>query len=335
MKKKAFSLAEMMVVMLVVSIMLAAMMPIISKRVKQRPTIASGGDSLWEVTSGDPNEIHNKNSGNVGVGTNTPGYLLDLVKSGGTGMDNFAYGVSKSRTETRDNAGLQGSATDGAGAQSGFFQTASPVNFPTGASSWWHLLDIRHSNTANNYAMQIAGSFFDQHLWFRKTNGSATTAWREIEPTGSVIAFAGSTAPNGWLLCNGASLLRTDYAELFSVIGTTYGNVDSTHFNIPDLRGIFVRGAGTSGQLSNANGAAFSGSLGSYQNDKFQGHKFTSSGLGSGINSYGQWNGAEMVVVGSYSGGSLTMASDGTNGTPRTGTETNPANLSLNYIIKY
>jgi hypothetical protein len=64
------------------------------------------------------------------------------------------------RTRNRTNAGLQGNN----GATSGFFETAAPVNFPTNASSWWHLLDVRHSNTANNYAMQFSGSFFDQNL---------------------------------------------------------------------------------------------------------------------------------------------------------------------------
>ncbi len=86
------------------------------------------------------------------------------------------YGNSGTRTETRNDAGLQGNA----GAQSGFYETSSPVNFPSGASSWWHLIDCRHSNNANNYAMQLAGSFFDQRLYFRKTNGNAAQAWTEV-----------------------------------------------------------------------------------------------------------------------------------------------------------
>lgn len=86
------------------------------------------------------------------------------------------WGNSGSRTETRDDAGLQGSA----GAHSGFFETVSPVNYPAGASSWWHLLDVRHSNAGNNYALQIAGGFFDQNLYFRKTNNSASTGWSKF-----------------------------------------------------------------------------------------------------------------------------------------------------------
>lgn len=108
--------------------------------------------------------------GNVGIGTTTPGYRLDL----NTGT--FAFGNGNVRTESRDNAGLQGNA----GAQSGFFETASPTNYPAGAASWWHLIDVRHSNNANNYALQISGSFFDQKLYFRKTSDVATQPWSEI-----------------------------------------------------------------------------------------------------------------------------------------------------------
>jgi hypothetical protein len=108
--------------------------------------------------------------GNVGIGTATPAYRLDLA----TGT--FGFGNSNVRTETRDNAGLQGNA----GGQSGFYETANPSNYPLGASSWWHMLDIRHSNNSNNYAMQFSGSFFDQNLFFRKTNNLATQPWTQI-----------------------------------------------------------------------------------------------------------------------------------------------------------
>ena len=55
---------------------------------------------------------------------------------------------------------------------------------------------------------------------------------------GEIIAYAGPTSPDSrWLLCDGSSLLRTDYPDLFTVIGTVYGAADGTHFNLPDLRG--------------------------------------------------------------------------------------------------
>lgn len=57
-------------------------------------------------------------------------------------------------------------------------------------------------------------------------------------PVGTVQGYAGATAPEGWLLCYGQAVSRTTYADLFTVIGTTYGSGDgSTTFNIPDRRG--------------------------------------------------------------------------------------------------
>lgn len=62
---------------------------------------------------------------------------------------------------------------------------------------------------------------------------------------GAIQMFAGTTAPNGWLICDGSAVSRTKYARLFSVLGTTYGAGDgSTTFNIPDMRGRFPLGVG-------------------------------------------------------------------------------------------
>ena len=62
-------------------------------------------------------------------------------------------------------------------------------------------------------------------------------------PSGAVMYFAGQTAPAGWLKANGAAVSRIAYAALFAAIGTTYGTGDGrTTFNLPDLRGEFVRG---------------------------------------------------------------------------------------------
>ena len=62
-------------------------------------------------------------------------------------------------------------------------------------------------------------------------------------PVGAVAYFAANSVPTGWAKANGAALSRTTYAALFAAIGTTYGAGDwSTTFNIPDLRGEFLRG---------------------------------------------------------------------------------------------
>ena len=66
--------------------------------------------------------------------------------------------------------------------------------------------------------------------------------------TGSLIAFAGATAPQGYVLCDGRAVSRTTYSALFRTIGTTYGAGDgSTTFNVPDLRGRAVFGADAMG----------------------------------------------------------------------------------------
>lgn len=67
-------------------------------------------------------------------------------------------------------------------------------------------------------------------------------------PAGAVMPFAGATAPAGWLLCYGQNVSRTQYGELFAVLGTTYGSGDgSTTFALPDLRGRVVAGVDNMG----------------------------------------------------------------------------------------
>lgn len=73
--------------------------------------------------------------------------------------------------------------------------------------------------------------------------GAATQDISQLVPTGAVAHFAMSTAPAGWLKANGAAVSRTAYTALFAAIGTTYGVGDgTTTFNLPDLRGEFLRG---------------------------------------------------------------------------------------------
>jgi microcystin-dependent protein len=69
---------------------------------------------------------------------------------------------------------------------------------------------------------------------------------------GEIITLAGSTNPNpgNWLPCDGASLLRASYPDLFAAIGVVYGSADGTHFTLPDLRGRVSLGIGTGAGLS-------------------------------------------------------------------------------------
>jgi microcystin-dependent protein len=72
-------------------------------------------------------------------------------------------------------------------------------------------------------------------------------------PTGTVLAMASPSVPVGFLECNGATVSRTTYSALFSLIGTTYGAGDSsTTFVLPDLRGAFIRGWDNGRTIDNA-----------------------------------------------------------------------------------
>lgn len=61
---------------------------------------------------------------------------------------------------------------------------------------------------------------------------------------GFIIGLPFSKIPTGYLKCDGSSLLRTDYPELYAAIGTIYGYKDNYHFNLPNFQGVFFRGAG-------------------------------------------------------------------------------------------
>jgi len=77
-------------------------------------------------------------------------------------------------------------------------------------------------------------------------------------PLASITAYAGGTAPPGWLKCDGSTVSRTTYADLFAIIGTTFGAGDnSTTFGLPDLRNEFVRGRPDSRAIGNKQAASF------------------------------------------------------------------------------
>lgn len=75
--------------------------------------------------------------------------------------------------------------------------------------------------------------------------------------TGEIKLWPVSTAPTGWLSCNGAAISRTTYATLYALIGTAFGAGDgSTTFNVPDMRGKFVRGVPNAGTIGATGGAS-------------------------------------------------------------------------------
>jgi phage-related tail fiber protein len=138
----------------------------------------------------------------------------------------------------------------------------------------------------------------------------------QLSPPGQVGAFARATAPTGWLKANGAAVSRTTYNALFAAIGTTFGvGNGSTTFNLPDLRGEFIRG------LDDGRGVDAGRLLGSAQADMFESHLH---GIGT-----------TTFVSG---GGGVPYGSGVTQGTAQSeltgGTETRPRNVALLYCIK-
>lgn len=100
-------------------------------------------------------------------------------------------------------------------------------------------------------------------------------------PPGAVAHFAMGSAPTGWLKANGAAVSRTTYAALFAAISTTFGSGDgSTTFNLPDLRGEFVRG------LDDGRGIDTARALGSAQADEIESHTHTASTASGGAHSH-------------------------------------------------
>jgi microcystin-dependent protein len=111
----------------------------------------------------------------------------------------------------------------------------------------------------------------------------------ELVPPGSVVAFAGETPPDGWLVCDGSVITSTDYPDLYVAIGTAHGNgndVDPATVNLPDYRGYFLRGvdAGTGrdpdalSRTAIITGANAGNAVGSVQEDQMQSHKHNDAG---------------------------------------------------------
>lgn len=99
-----------------------------------------------------------------------------------------------------------------------------------------------------------------------RTNLGIDTTY--FNPTGSIIAFAGNTLPDGYLLCDGSQVSRTTYKKLFDVIGITYSEGDgSATFNLPNLTDKFIQGSNTVGTVKNAGLPNITGTLSTYNGE--------------------------------------------------------------------
>lgn len=115
---------------------------------------------------------------------------------------------------------------------------------------------VTNNNVAIKFSIIDANGYMYRAVYHA---GKGFTGWKEtattdILPTGTILPFAGSTIPSGFLACNGAAVSRTTYAALYSAIGTTYGTGNgSTTFNLPAVEDDrFLEFASTAGTKKNA-----------------------------------------------------------------------------------
>lgn len=168
----------------------------------------------------------------------------------------------------------------------------------------------------------------------------ARTTADQGRATGTVWPFATATAPSGYLACDGSAVSRTTYSRLFAVIGTTWGTGDgSTTFNVPDFRGAFMRGTGSHGSETMADGAAFAGpAVGAFEDDQFQGHTLSASGATNPLHRSDKATPSggpfKFAAFDANVTAASAISSDGTNGTPRVGDETRPFAAGVLYCVK-
>lgn len=183
-----------------------------------------------------------------------------------------------------------------------------------------------------------------------------------LYPAGMISPFAGpvENIPYGWMLCDGSEISRTEYANLYNAIGVCWGTGDgSTTFNLPDMRGMFLRGvSGDSGNDADANGRIVlndnggntGNQVGSYQSDAIRNITGTFSirnnpsgnprgnitDTSGAIYANNATSGAYSKFAGdsqSYTGNTLAHI-DASRSVP-VGSDNRPKNVYVNYIIKY
>jgi len=135
--------------------------------------------------------------------------------------------------------------------------------------------------------------------------------------TGQVVMTGRSSAPTGWLECDGSAVSRATYAALFTAISTTWGTGDgSTTFNIPDMRGYFPRG------YDNGRGVDAGRALASNQADAFAAHTHTIDGGNPASSS------SYVLRQSSTASPDITTSSAGG------AAETRPVNVAIMFLIK-
>ncbi|HOX59962.1 MAG TPA: tail fiber protein [Candidatus Paceibacterota bacterium] len=180
-------------------------------------------------------------------------------------------------------------------------------------------------------------------------NNLAQALLDQLVPPGTIVAFGGHAVPppSGWLLCDGSWVSRSTYSRLFSQVGTAWGiGNGSTSFNLPDLRGMFLRGVNGSQNDSvwkdpeaasrpARNGGNAGNNVGSVQSDGLASHYHSlEKNLYQHYRSFQGTTGSDHPLkINDDGGGSIWSTQTAAN--PGYAGDTRPKNAYVNYIIKY
>ena len=204
-----------------------------------------------------------------------------------------------------------------------------------------HLIEDNGSN--KTWAFEHNGDFVSPNDVLSSSGRSINKSIQQDEVVGEVAFFARTTPPSGWLKANGAAVSRTTYAALFAAIGTTFGAGDGrTTFNLPDLRGEFLRGLddgrnidrgrrlGTAqgDAIRNITGKLDGSAMGS-GNQVLEGKMIASGAIGTTYQQR-QWSGDQ----GGWGEQSVSFDFDASRVVP-TASENRPRNVALLACIKY
>jgi len=228
---------------------------------------------------------------------------------------------------TTDHYGIA-SAVIGKGKRTGGTSTSfEKVDFTSG--NFWMRVEI---NSSGNY-IKLGNDEPLQSVPYAKVAGNLN-----LFPAGFIIAFAGDTTkiPSGWLLCDGRAVSRSQFAELYNMIRDNWGRGNNiSTFNLPDLRGQFLRGVtgisandpDAASRTSMNQGGNTGNNVGSYQPDDIKSHN------------HQQTTTASIALPGNLSsvadfhrGGAI---ADPIYTNPTGGNESRPKNAYVNFLIKY
>ena len=243
-----------------------------------------------------------------------------------------------------DTTGLQ-TALDGKAATVHTHTIANVTNLQTSLDGKAALVHTHAISDVTNLQTSLDGKAAVSHT---HTIANVTGLQTELDgkapvasgaPTASMMPFAGTSAPTGWLFCDGSAVSRTTYAALFAVVSTRYGVGDgSTTFNLPDLRSRFVRGAASTGSLSGSTAGADSHThTGSAASAGAHTHSFSATTSASANETVNDASPTQSVATNSHTHTvSGTTGSDGahTHTVSADSSSNVPVHLAFNWIIK-